>query len=334
MKTLISILPLAVMLIAGQAVSAVPDTTTLVQPANNSINLNTPVKLKWHKAKNATKYWLCATTDNWQTLTINDSSLTDTSFTILTLPTRANVRWNVATGNNEGWNKTGWATDWKFSLVTISGSGTVKTQVVYYENFTTHLVVSTAKVQVYDAATGLYLNTMTYTPSGSGNYWLFDVPDVTRNYELVCMLPESVMTHGLWWDGSLPKTETVPGNSYVIHSSDFNQDKLAYPRQFWYVGVYPLPTSVADEIIPEKFTVLQNYPNPFNPTTTIEYTVKKSGMVQLKVVDILGRETVLVDEVQPTGTYRHVWASQSSGTYFAVLQTPEQRKVISMSAIK
>jgi hypothetical protein len=118
------------------------------QPANKSANLNTPVKLKWRKAKNATKYWLCVTTDNWQTLSIDDSTLTDTSFTILTLPTRATVRWNVATGNNEGWNTTGWATDWRFSLVNISGSGTAKTQVVYYQNFTTHLVLSTAKVQV------------------------------------------------------------------------------------------------------------------------------------------------------------------------------------------
>ena len=85
---------------------------------------------------------------------------------------------------------------------------------------------------------------------------------------------------------------------------------------------------------PEKFAVLQNFPNPFNPTTTIEYSIKQSGPVQLKVVDILGRETTLVDEIQSVGTYRRVWTSQGSGTYFAVLQSPEQRKVIQMSAIK
>jgi hypothetical protein len=92
-------------------------------------------------------------------------------------------------------------------------------------------------------------------------------------------------------------------------------------------------TEVVDTT-PEKFTVLQNYPNPFNPTTAIEYTIRKSGLVQLIVVDILGRETILVDEIQSVGTYRRVWTAQASGTYFAVLRTSEQRQVISMSAVK
>jgi len=42
MKTLLSILTLAIMFIAGEAVSAVPDTTTLVRTADNSTNLATP----------------------------------------------------------------------------------------------------------------------------------------------------------------------------------------------------------------------------------------------------------------------------------------------------
>ncbi|MCC6864629.1 MAG: T9SS type A sorting domain-containing protein [Ignavibacteria bacterium] len=46
----------------------------------------------------------------------------------------------------------------------------------------------------------------------------------------------------------------------------------------------------------------QNYPNPFNPTTKIEYNLKKTGFVSLKVYDILGREVAnLINDIQTAG---------------------------------
>jgi len=85
---------------------------------------------------------------------------------------------------------------------------------------------------------------------------------------------------------------------------------------------------------PDKFAVFQNYPNPFNPTTTIEYSVEQSAQIRLTVVDVLGRETVLVDEFQTKGGYRNTWTSSGSGLYFAVLETNGQKRTIRMLAIK
>jgi len=103
-------------------------------------------------------------------------------------------------------------------------------------------------------------------------------------------------------------------------------------------GWRPLFTVVSDftsvDETPATFALFQNYPNPFNPTTTIEYTVEESGPVVLKVVDVLGRETILVNENQTNGGHRFVWTTQTSGTFFAVLETPNKRNVIRMSAIK
>ncbi len=71
--------------------------------------------------------------------------------------------------------------------------------------------------------------------------------------------------------------------------------------------------------IPKEFSLKQNYPNPFNPSTTIEYSIPKSGSVSIKVCDILGREVAtLVDANKPAGIYRVTWnaSGMSSGVYF------------------
>ncbi len=76
---------------------------------------------------------------------------------------------------------------------------------------------------------------------------------------------------------------------------------------------------------PNKFNLSQNYPNPFNPTTTIRYTIpflgkeKRSGLVTLKVNDILGREVAtLVNEQQKPGIYVVEFNGDNfpSGVYF------------------
>jgi hypothetical protein len=74
--------------------------------------------------------------------------------------------------------------------------------------------------------------------------------------------------------------------------------------------------------IVKNFVLHQNYPNPFNPSTTISYEIPKSGLVQLKIYDVLGKEVVsLVNKVQSAGQHTVVFNSKqtnkelSSGIY-------------------
>ncbi len=96
-----------------------------------------------------------------------------------------------------------------------------------------------------------------------------------------------------------------------------------------YRSVYIAPGTVTgvkekqERIIPSYFILKQNYPNPFNPTTTINYSVPKAGLVTIKVYDALGREIeTLVNEEKLSGNYKVEFNGNklSSGIYFYRMQ--------------
>jgi len=75
---------------------------------------------------------------------------------------------------------------------------------------------------------------------------------------------------------------------------------------------------VFTRLAPTKYVLEQNYPNPFNPATTIKYQLPKSGLVQLKIFNLLGSEVaVLVNEVKTEGEYSVNFdaSNLSSGVY-------------------
>jgi hypothetical protein len=80
--------------------------------------------------------------------------------------------------------------------------------------------------------------------------------------------------------------------------------------------------------VPDNFSLHQNYPNPFNPTTKIKFDIPSSGNsvspVQLRVYDVLGKETaVIVNENLAPGTYEYEWNASElpSGVYFYTIES-------------
>lgn len=91
------------------------------------------------------------------------------------------------------------------------------------------------------------------------------------------------------------------------------------PETGFFAVNYDPAASVDDGELPQSFVLEQNFPNPFNPSTTISYTIPKSGRVTLKVYSVLGSEVAtLHDGYQSAGTHSVEFnvAALPSGTYF------------------
>ena len=109
------------------------------------------------------------------------------------------------------------------------------------------------------------------------------------------------------------------GKDEVILDSDDS------PLEIWGDGTQP---AVDDKIIQApKLKLSQNYPNPFNPTTTINYQLKKSGYIELKIYNIKGQLVdALVKGNQNAGNHSVIWNAKgfSSGQYFYQISVDEK----------
>lgn len=86
------------------------------------------------------------------------------------------------------------------------------------------------------------------------------------------------------------------------------------------------PAGIDDNIIAEDFMVISNYPNPFNPETTVNFSIKESGFVNLSVLSADGTSSsVFANQYYQKGTHQlKVNFSRlglSSGIYFLRLHS-------------
>jgi hypothetical protein len=96
----------------------------------------------------------------------------------------------------------------------------------------------------------------------------------------------------------------------------------------WSFTTSTAATAVDNGITPQEFSLSQNYPNPFNPSTMIQYSLGKAGIVSLRIYNLLGYEVAtLVKGRQEAGSYTVPFGinngtfSLSSGVYFYRLET-------------
>ena len=121
------------------------------------------------------------------------------------------------------------------------------------------------------------------------------------------------------------------GNSNSLKSYSFSDNnsqpgKLSYRLKILNLnGKFNYSNLITIDLsTPLVFAVSQNYPNPFNPSTTISYQIPKTGLVNITIYDIRGREIkTLLNSSQEPGNYNQIWNGVnnsgyrvSSGVYF------------------
>jgi hypothetical protein len=183
----------------------------------------------------------------------------------------------------------------------------------------TYLMLAVAVAVLLVAPTGLYSNEQVETMT---NWYLFNAGggyDGTTTYTLMSSLGQSIA--GV----------TGTGNYFV--TAGFVSDSAPLPLKVVEVETPTLPTA---------YSLSQNYPNPFNPTTTIEFSLPRSGFVTLDVFDVQGRRVAtLVSEQLQAGLKRVDWdgrdrtgSNVASGVYFYRLRANDFSSTRKMLLLK
>ncbi|KAF0150824.1 MAG: beta-glucosidase-like glycosyl hydrolase [Ignavibacteria bacterium] len=137
--------------------------------------------------------------------------------------------------------------------------------------------------------------------------------------------------------GSIEKWKVEENARYIRLTGTKRGTTYGYSMYEFEVFNQTISDISAEENLPFNFSLSNNYPNPFNPETTIEYSIPKAAIVELKVYDVLGREVAtLVDEYKSAGNYKITFNARhlelvsnfsgrsreiSSGIYFYRLQS-------------
>jgi len=109
------------------------------------------------------------------------------------------------------------------------------------------------------------------------------------------------------------------------------RNKLSYSQIYNIVqsiDLSPLLNIVNNVTLANSFELNQNYPNPFNPTTTINYSINKSGNIKIVIFDMLGKQVKsLVNKNNIAGKHQVLWNGKNeagktlpSGQYYYTIE--------------
>ncbi len=162
---------------------------------------------------------------------------------------------------------------------------------------------------------------------------IFNGDTLYYNYGTLDLIENNWLGFNIWG---------IPGQSgnsliYTNNKEYYSFGTLDWSNDSQHIRISPeifndfksiLDNSVAnvaeDKKIVTDYYLSEAYPNPFNPSTRINYTISNSGLVILKVFDVLGREVqTLVNGTQAKGRYEITFNANglSSGIYFYRLES-------------
>ena len=137
-------------------------------------------------------------------------------------------------------------------------------------------------------------------------------------------------------------TSIIDSISFGAQSTDISMGRYPDGSSTWKFltptpGTKNFLTNVDNIVVYPGNYKLEVFPNPFNPSTNIRFVVPKTGLVTLKLFNMLGKEIeTLVNEEKSPGSYsiglngKHL----ASGIYFCRLTTPGYNKTVKIQLLK
>jgi len=182
---------------------------------------------------------------------------------------------------------------------------------------------------------------VTLDRSSDGKFWVSqdNAYAGTQDVNAIVWFDPRDNTYGYVWmpqdngdDTDGPRGVAFNSDGTVMYTGSFNNGVV-----YKYTGVFTSLRRHENVVTPENYTLKQNYPNPFNPTTTIDFTIAKSGKTVLKVYNVLGQEILtLVNKNLSAGDYSISFDASklSSGMYIYKLQSGDFTDTRKMTLIK
>lgn len=169
--------------------------------------------------------------------------------------------------------------------------------------------------------------------TNAGMNWTERVFTTTEDLEGIGFINENTGWIG-GWEGPTYQT-TNSGASWVqvpwgryLNRFRFISDTLGYAigSSFYKFTQESVSIQQISSEMPGRINLYQNYPNPFNPETRINYEMRLTDLVTLKIFNALGVEIkTLVNEIQKPGIYSASFdgSDYPSGIYYYKLETAE-----------
>jgi len=290
-----------------------PTVPLLFNPQNNSINIPTTTTLQWYKLQNATSYRLQISKDSvFSQIVLNDSTLTDSSKTIIGLDTLTKYYWRV-NGKNIG-GVSNWSSIWNFTTIPFPPS--LPNLISPLNNSVVNTLTPVLNWDSILTATNYRIAISTDSTFASA---VLDTSGIINSHYMV------------------PAGKLLNNNSYFWKVKAINAGGASNWSTVWRFSVNVVGINSISTVLPTKYKLYNNYPNPFNPATKIKFDLPKNGFTKLIIYDITGREiTVLVNSNLNAGTYEYQWnaSNLSSGVYFYRLEAGEFLEVKKMILIK
>jgi len=140
-------------------------------------------------------------------------------------------------------------------------------------------------------------------------------------------------------DVPLSYNPTNPPDSAKIYIWAYKSDSISKPQGNSKLYIDNLRFGYTADV--KSQTDLNNsfsvYPNPFNGITTINYQIKNSEKVEIKIMNVLGKEiAVLVNETTPKGSYNVTFdgSGLTKGIYFCRIKAGNDMETKKLVLVK